>query len=203
MLSGGISEISGSKGSSKTTFILNLTKYRKILFFTSKKFPYQILNKIYNNQKCKLVNCPSCHDFEQIYIKSVYDIEMLILLVDNIEPFIMYNSIEILIVDTFDSLLIIYEKSKEYYKNIAYVLNQLKRISFKYRVKIYILNEFVYTTNEDVISYKLGFTWNYFLNERIHIEKQNNRYKLKYKSYIEREVYEKEYTIDNGIVNYL
>lgn len=192
MLNRGICEIAGLKGSTKTTFVLNLTIEKRILYFSSKKFPYNLLHKIYKIKECTN-NCESCAKLEKIYIKNVNTLEILKTLIFNIEEFIINKKIELIVIDTLDTLCI--EDN-----NVYRLVQKLKNISFKYTVKIYILNELIDKKNGT--SYRMGMHWRYSINERI-LLKKNKTIKLNYQNFVEEQSYEKEYKIENGIIKYL
>ncbi|EJW04744.1 hypothetical protein EDEG_01034 [Edhazardia aedis USNM 41457] len=180
----GLVEIVGKKGTAKTTFAYTKLKNKKSIIYHTQKVSIKkiltILNepKNINELKCLHIKstCTHCKCLDNIYLKFVNTFESLYFsIMYQIELFIINKSIKIILIDIFDALVLDKNRENSIYKDIYIVLNKLRHLLDKYRLEIYIINEFGSYLNNQYTNIYLGFNWDYYINTRLYFSKVLDR----------------------------
>lgn len=189
----GITEILGTKGTGKTTYILNYLKEFHVAYFTSKKIPLRVLENIYTHQNTPLSNLNINPVFDIFKLKHIYK--------NLIIDFVQNNNIQAIVIDTLDSLFTtIHEADK---KNELFPLfEEIKRVCFECRISTFVIQEFP-MKSDPFRSYVIRYDIKYMINKQLSFIKKNGIYSMTKIDFVSGEKMTKRFTILGNIIHYL
>ena len=153
----GITELIGDCNTGKTSICIEESKKYNTVYIISTNFPIKRLDKNYSN----------------IYIQFVQDLDDLFFTLRKIN-----SSIELIVIDNLSSLVYL---DKYSYKRIISLIYYLKKLILKYNIKVLLVNNCNTNIEKSNIyfSYKFGLEFEYQINTRYYIYKNNNEIYIK------------------------